>query len=103
MDESNTREFFTEANLSNMKEFMEGNGFMVQKKRENPYTCWENRYIYICSNDLPAISKKKDSFDWPALRVRSVFYKSATGAKDTGGFPITAPILAHLFQDLLFR
>ena len=41
------------------------------------------------------------NFDFPAVKARTNFYKAMKKNKDLGGFPIDAPVLAHLFQDLL--
>jgi hypothetical protein len=72
-------------------------------KGENPVLYFEGACVYITSNKLPALAYDDNilNFDWPAVKVRVNFYKALHKHKDTGSFPINAPILAHLFMDLL--
>jgi hypothetical protein len=91
--------------MANMKSFLEGNGFLLQMKCENPTQILEGACVYIACNRLPAAAYNDDpdNYDWPALRVRTCFYKALKkdSHKDTGVFPLTAPMLAHIFKDLL--
>ena len=83
-----------------MKAFFEGRGFHYQGKNENPYTVFQGACVYIASNKLPLLAYKEDpnNFDWGAFKVRISFYKAlgTDSREDTGEFPLTATILAHI-------
>ena len=84
-----------------MKSFFEGNGFHYQPKNENPYTIFQGACVYIASNKLPKLAYIDDpmNFNWGAFKVRVTFYKALAKhiKEDTGDFPLTAPMLAHIF------
>ena len=105
LEDTNVQLFFEKQNLSNMKIFMEGSGFMIQMKKENPYTALQDTCVYITSNELPAVATAEDgkNYNWPALRVRTNFFEAKYSCRDNGVFPLNAPMLAHTFADLLFR
>ena len=101
-DESNEETFFKKDNLANMKSFMEGDGYLCDEKGVQPYTVFTGACLYMCSNELPSVSKLKNN-DWDGICYRTNFYMASKEMihKDTGKFPMSATVYAWILYDML--
>ena len=61
MDEANFYYLFVPTKLSRLKKLMEGRGWQIDVKFEDPILAYEKAYTYISSNRLPKIATEYDS------------------------------------------
>ena len=65
MDEANFKFLFKPSNLSRTKKLLEGQGWHIETKYQDPELAYAGAYTYLSSNRLPAMSEfPVESVDW---------------------------------------
>jgi hypothetical protein len=95
---------FKATNISNMKRFFEGKGYVTRTMYNQPSIEFIGAYVFVTSNGLPALSKDEDhSYDWEAIKARVSFVETKTSFEDKGkdAFPFNYVVLGHYLSYLV--
>ncbi|KEJ82400.1 hypothetical protein OXYTRIMIC_111 [Oxytricha trifallax] len=96
MNEINHRQFFSKNNIAAMKSFLEGEGYPVNRKFEDPEIKYQGCQVFITSNSLPF--DRIPMIDKEAFLTRVTLIELHKDIREVGKpFPFTTAQLAQYF------